>query len=171
MRLFAFPLLLAVLATPAAAQEVPAAQARFIAVNQAVSALLADAGNPTAASLVSALSRRSSALCEMAQDGRISNWLGVVAQSDIEAGVLIISVGPEATIKVVELPAEGALRDSLATLAEGEEVLVSGRFVVEGADSDRVHCFRQEGGLTVAALRQPQFEFRVSSVVPLEVQD
>jgi hypothetical protein len=149
------------LGSTAMAQEVPAAQARFQQVNQAVATLLADAENPTITSLVDLLERRSRALCQIASADIITNWLAIVSGND-EAG-LTFMVGPDVNLKVINPDAEqGPFLGDLSAMQPGDQLLVSGGLVREG-DA----CFRQEASLTADALRQPVYDFVVSTAMPL----
>src|SRR5690554_2798470 len=104
------------------AQEMPAAQQRFVDINVAVSRSLENTMSPTVGSMLALLDRRSSALCQVAPQGVVANWFAIVLTIDSEEDKLELAMAPDVIARVARLPSEDGTED----LGPGARVSVSG---------------------------------------------
>lgn len=159
--MFAASVMIIIGATAAAGAEMPAAQARFIEINDAIARAFVSSDNPTVSSMISVLSKRSQALCQVAPQGAVANWLAVVSAVELDSNLIELAFGPAASVTIVDLPIDPSdfRAADIAGLTVGLQVSVSGKFIIEDGS-----CFRQLGPLTKEALTRPVFEFEIGAI-------
>lgn len=140
---------------PALAEELSPGQQRFVAINDAVAAAFDGVSNPKIDSMISALDRRSKALCQVAPSGVAAGWQAVISSISEDGGTIELMAAPTARLKATNL----ASIDPELAPEVGAMVRISGQFTMEDE-----HCFRQIAELTGGALASPVYEFSLTAL-------
>ena len=160
-----------------AADEVPAEQAAFTKVIVAARQAYDGASNDLAKG--GQRPKRGKEICNAVRSRKVSNWVGTIYDlSTNSEGRGVLSVELEGDIwlstwnnafsdadsKTLIDPAS-PLFSTLAELAEGQKVVVSGSFLKDRGDGD---CFEEKSLTINGSMEEPEFIFDFATIRPAQ---